>query len=94
MSKKIRVRLTCDEYNTLNSITRKTKTDCWFCLDVDKEGFDCVKDLESGRKITLRTAVKWLTESVSWMTTDDWNDVGVSTKEITTFHNLVTKLEI
>ena len=64
MAKKIRIILTGDEYNLLNKIARQTKTDCWFCLDTDKEGFDCVKDLERGHKVTLRFAVAVLNEAI------------------------------
>lgn len=62
--KKIRIILTNEEYNLLNDITRKTKTDCWFWLDKDKEGYDCVNDLENGRKVTLRFAVQQLNEAI------------------------------
>ena len=64
MSKKIRIHLTNEEYNLINKLTRQTKTDCWFCLDTDKEGFDCVKDLERGYKITLRYAIQELNDAI------------------------------
>ena len=62
--KKIRIKLTEKEYNLLNYITRKTKTDCWFILDKDKENFDCVYDLENKRKVTLRFAIQQLNEAI------------------------------
>ena len=65
MAKKIRIHLTDDEYNLLNKIARQTRIDeSWFCLDTDEEGFDCVKDLERGHKVTLRFAVSVLNEAI------------------------------
>ena len=62
--KEKRIKLTSNEYNLLNDITRQTKTDCWFCLDVDKDGFDYVRDLESGDELTLQVAVSQLNEAI------------------------------
>ena len=62
MAKKIRINLTQNEYDVLNHITSVTKTDCWFSLDEDKEGYDCVYDLENRRKVTLRYGVGQLYE--------------------------------
>ena len=64
MSKKFNILLTNEEYNLINNLTHQTKTDCWFWLDTNKEGFDCVKDLERGYKITLRFALKQLNEAI------------------------------
>ena len=61
---KIRIHLTVYEYALLNKLTRQTNTDYWFYLDRDKEGCDCVRDLEQGYKITLRFAVKLLNEAI------------------------------
>lgn len=85
---KIRINLTNEEYNLLNYITRKTKTDCWFWLDKDKEGFDCVKDLESGYKITLRHGVQELNEAIIP------EYLGLSIEDIEVYTNLLNKLQI
>lgn len=61
---KIRIHLTDEEYKLLCRVVKQTKTDCWFCLDIDKEGFDCVRDLENGRKVTLRFAVDQLNDAI------------------------------
>ena len=88
--KKYRIHLTDDEYNTLQHITRKTHIDEWFLLDSDNEGFDCVRNLDTGRKITLRTGVKWLCEGVDWMKAEDWYILGITETELEIFYNLCT----
>lgn len=94
MAKKIRIDLTQNEYEVLNHITKATKTDCWFLLDVDSEGYDCVYDLEKSRRVTLRFAVKQLYEAVSWMSAGDWEELGVDDHEVKIFYELLEKLEI
>lgn len=94
MAKKIRINLTQNEYETLNHITSATKTDCWFLLDVDSDGYDCVYDLEKSRKVTLRFAVEQLYEAVEWMTFEDWKELGVDEQEVGIFAELLEKLEI
>ncbi len=94
MAKKIRINLTDEEYNVLNHITSATKTDCWFCLATDNEGYDCVDDLEHDYRVTLRFAVKQLYEGIGFMTLDDWEELGVNEQEIVVFAELLQKLEI
>ena len=89
--RKYRIRLTDDEYKVLQRITRKTHTDYWFWIDTDEDGFDCVRDLDTGRKITLRTGVKWLCEGVGWMKAEDWYILGITENELEIFYNLCTK---
>lgn len=88
MAKKIRINLTDEEYNLLNNITSQTKTDCWFWLDTDKEGFDCVKDLENNRKVTLRYAVKQLNEAIVPSL------IELSYEEMLIYEQLMKKLEL
>lgn len=88
MRKKIRIHLTDEEYNLINKLTSQTKTDCWFCLDIDKEGFDCVKDLESGYKITLHHAVQELNEAIIPEL------VNITTEEMFIYGQLMEKLEL
>jgi hypothetical protein len=64
MAKRIRIHLTDEEYNLINNITHQNKTDYWFYLDTDKEGFDCVRDLEKGYKVTLKFAIRLLNEAI------------------------------
>lgn len=91
---KIRLKLTNQERNILDRITSKTKTDCWFSLITDKQGYDCVYDLEKGYKITLHYACRLLYEACSWMTISDWEDLGVEVNEIETYYNILSKLQI
>lgn len=86
--KKIRINLTDREYNLLNYITRKTKTDCWFMLDKDKENFDCVYDLENKRRITLRFAIQQLNDAIVTDLLD------ISTEDINVYSLLLCKLNI
>lgn len=85
---KIRINLTDDEYNLINKLTRQTKTDCWFCLDKDNDGFDCVKDLEQGYKITLRCALRELNEAIVPEL------LNVTKSEIELYGNLLGKLRL
>lgn len=64
MAEKNHIILTGEEYSLINKLTSQTKTDCWFCLDTDNEGFDCVKDLEHGYQITLKSAIQQLNEAI------------------------------
>ena len=59
-----RIKLTSEEYNLLNNITSQTKTDCWFKLDVDENGFDYVEDLENGDYLTLHDAIDQLNDAI------------------------------
>ena len=90
MAKEIKITLTGDEYNLINKVTRQTKIDCWFCLDTDKDGFDCVRDLEKGHKVTLQFAVKLLNEALDGCT----NLVDLTTEEIEIYGQLMQKLEL
>ena len=90
MPKRFRIHLTDKEYNLLNEITRQTKTDCWFLLDMDRSGFDCVKDLEKGYRITLRFAVKVLNEALEGCT----DLLNLTEEEIAIYGQLMQKLEL
>jgi hypothetical protein len=87
MPKRFRIHLTNEEYNLLNKISIQTKMD-WFWLDTDREGFDCVKDLEKGYKITLRFAVAQLNEGIIPEL------LNLTTEEITTYRQLMQKLKL
>lgn len=88
MSNKIRIHLTNEEYNLINELTTQTKTDCWFWLDTDSEGFDCVKDLEKGYKVTLRFAIQQLNEAIVPEL------VNLTPEEMLTYGYLMKKLKL
>ena len=88
------MRLTNEEYNVLNHITSVTKTDCWFCLETDKDGNDYVSDLEEDCELTLQEGVGQLYEAVDFMTLNDWEELGLDKQEIAIFAQLLEKLEI
>ncbi len=67
-----------NEYNGLTKIARKTKCDCWFDIRQDKNGNDYVFDLESGKRLPLRTAIEDLFEAVL----DPLQEYGLTEKEI------------
>ena len=90
----IKINLTDEEYNVLNHITNATKTDCWFALEVDKDGNDYVYDLEEDCELTMQDALSQLHGAVAWMTLDDWKKLGVATREIVVFVELLQKFEI
>lgn len=88
MSKKFNVLLTNEEYNLINNLTHQTKTDCWFWLDTNKEGFNCVKDLERGYKVTLRFALKQLNEAIIPEL------INITTEEKVIYGQLMEKLKL
>lgn len=88
MSKKFNILLTNEEYNLINNLTHQTKTDCWFWLDTNKEGFDCVKDLERGYKVTLRFALKQLNEAIIPEL------INITTEEKVIYGQLMKKLKL
>ena len=56
--------LTDAEYNVLQLISSKTKSDCWFCVKQDKRGADYIWDLEEGKRMCLRTGIGLLCEAL------------------------------
>lgn len=92
--KKIRINLTLIERTALICIARKTKMACWFSLSTDREGHDCVYDLEKRRHITLRYGVKLLREGIEHCSPDELIHLGISTLEQKTFKNICKRLEV
>lgn len=82
------INLTSIEYNLLNDITRKTKTDCWFSLNKDKNGIDCVYDLENKQTMTLHCAIHQLNQAIVPEL------LNLSTEEILVYTTLLEKLGI
>lgn len=64
------MKLSTQEYNTLSFLAEKSKMDCWFILEQDKNQDDYVYDLENHRKMSVRQGVKQLFEG---LTQQDWN---------------------
>lgn len=81
-------RLTADEYNLLNNLTRQTKTDCWFFLVTDDDGIDHVRDLEDNCTLSLREAIMQLNEALI----PDLLNIPV--REMNIYTNLLEKLNI
>lgn len=92
--KKIRVHLTINECVALNRIAHNTKMDCWFSLSTDREGYDCVYDLERRRNVTLRYGVKLLREGIEHCSPDELIHLGICLLEHDIFNNLCRKLEV
>lgn len=84
--------LTSDEYNVLNLISNRTKDDCWFCLKQDKDGVDYVWDIESRRRLCLKTGVGCLAECLDYY--DTYQNCRLNCFEDLTFRNLLKKLNI
>lgn len=51
------MKLTEQEINVLNKITKNSKMDYWFDLRFDKNGNAYVYDLEEGGKLTIKRAI-------------------------------------
>ena len=51
------MRLTELEYNTVNLLATRSKMDCWFMLETDKQGNDYVFDLEENKKLALKEGI-------------------------------------
>lgn len=81
-------RLTAEEYNLLNNLTRQTKTDCWLCIATDIWGFDFVRDLEDNCNMPLRDAIIQLNDALI----PDLLDISVS--EMNIYADLLEKLGI
>ena len=84
--------LTSDEYNVLNVISSRTKMDCWFWLKQDKNETDYVWDIESQRRLSLKTGVGLLAEGLDHY--DIYRGCRLNCFEDLTFRNLLKKLNI
>ena len=73
------MRLTELEYNTVNLLATRSKMDCWFMLETDKQGNDYVFDLEENKKLALKEGIGIMYEGLT-----DLDDYGLydSQKEI------------
>ena len=79
--------LTSSEYDLLVKVAKKSKMDCWFSLQQDKNGYDYVLDVESGKKLTLKEGVKDLVDGLCVTNLDCLNN-----EEMLTFLQLLGAL--
>ena len=56
--------LSTAQYAVLNKIARRTKMDCWFCIQQDPDGQDYVHDLEDGINFPLDIGIMYLMEGL------------------------------
>ena len=84
--------LTNEEYNVLNKIATKTKTDCWFTLEQDADGTDFVYDLEEGKRVDLETGVAMLMEAIE--DKENYESCQLTSDEDIVLNNLLEKLNL
>lgn len=84
--------LTDAEYNVLNTIASRTKSDCWFWLMQDKHGTDYVLDLEERKRMCLKTGVGLLCEGLDCQ--ENYDNCLLTDEEDRTFRELLRKLKI
>jgi hypothetical protein len=84
--------LTDAEYNVLNKIATRTKSDCWFWLKQDNHGVDYVHDLEEGKRMCLKTGIGQLCEGLDCQ--ENYDNCWLEWHEKVTFKNLLEKLKI
>jgi hypothetical protein len=84
--------LTDAEYNVLNKIATRTKSDCWFWLKQDNHGVDYVHDLEEGKRMCLKIGVKLLYEGLDCQ--ENYDNCLLTDEEDRTFRELLKKLNI
>ena len=84
--------LTNEEYNLLNKIATKTKTDCWFVLEQDEHGVDYVHDLEKNENLSLVDGVSMLMEAIDCE--ENFQSCNLSIEEENVLKVLLSKLGI
>lgn len=84
--------LTSEEYNVLNKIATKTKTDCWFTLEQDSNGTDFVYDLEEGKQLSLEVGVDMLMEAIE--DPENYESCQLTSVENVVLNNLLVKLNL
>lgn len=84
--------LTNEEYNLLNKISAKTKTDCWFTLEQDSDGTDFVYDLEEDKRVDLKTGVAMLLEAIE--DEENYESCQLTSDEDVVLNNLLEKLNL
>lgn len=82
----MKIQLTDSQFNSLNKIARKTGMDCWFSIR-QKDGKDYVFDLEKGRKISWKAALKDFADGI----VDDREFYGLSNKDVAELTELFSK---
>lgn len=92
-TKKNRINLTDTQRKLLNNIINKTKLDNQIMLDKDKDGFDCVYNLERKQKVTLRFAVQQLNTIIACKLSN-FTLLDVTIAEMYMYSELLEMLEI
>ena len=82
----MKIQLTDSQFNSLNKIARKTGMDCWFSIR-QKDGKDYVFDIEKGRKISWKAALKDFADGI----VDDREFYGLSNKDVAELTELFSK---
>lgn len=83
------MKLTAEEYNVLVKIADRSKMDCWFLIDQDKDGDDYINDLENGEKLSLEDGIGDLVDGMT-----DYEDYCLTRNEIRTFEDLLINLGV
>ena len=83
------MRLTELEYDTVNLLATRSRMDCWFMLETDKQGNDYVFDLEENKKLTLKKGLKMF-----YMGLTDLDDYDLVDEQKRVLENLFRRLKI
>lgn len=83
------MKLTTEQYNTLQDIAKKTKADRWFCLKQNGDNEYFIYDLENNMQLSWNIALQWLNEAII---EEDGKLITKQEKEI--FKNLWMSLEV
>ncbi len=75
-----------EEYSGLTRMAKATKMDCWFFIR-QKDGFDYIYDLESGKYMDFSVGLSQLAEGI----TDPLSQLGLTAEEIKAVENLFRK---
>ena len=84
--------LTQMEYNLLNKIARKTKSDYWFNIEQDKNDEDYIHDLEKDKRLSLDEGVVQLLKAIDCKET--YASCDLTSEEENAFKLLIEKLDL
>ena len=83
------MRLTELEYDTVNLLATRSRMDCWFMLETDKQGNDYIFDLEENKKLTLKKGLEMF-----YMGLTDLDDYDLDDEQKEILENLFRRLGI
>ena len=84
--------LTIEEYNLLNKIAEKTKTDCWFLIEQDSDGTDYIYDLEEDVRLDLEVGIDMLMEAIDCK--ENYESCNLTVDEESVLNELLKKLNL